>query len=245
MYAVWGPLLGLLVLASLSACRGSADPGTLAPKPPRVTRATLAGPLCTGDRCRCRTRGRPGDDLFQERVPPEQASSDAPVEAGLPTLEGRKRYEFRIGPMAGALWVTVDEMVFYKDAEQALACFYVDLSAGMHPVRIQAEGEHGVGVQMSISEHSALGWYDTFTFACGAPGDCAIADLRDWQASLTGYERGIHDPCGSTKIREIAWRTGPMPDRLHPTSIQLDLIVDVYRFLPRYPSGHQKCAQGK
>lgn len=194
----------------------------MSPVPARMTRATLAGPLCDGAEIACRCR-EPGAD----------AGSPAP---------GRKRYEIRIGPAEDELWAAVDDMLLYKSKERAEECFYVDLRPGKHPVTLRAEGAQGFGARLTISEQGTQGWYDTFDFQCGAPGRCAMTDLRDWIDGLSRYRRGVHDPCGSTKIRDVRWQAGRTPDLVHPDALQLDLVLDVYRFAPAHPPGDPACA---
>lgn len=221
-----GPAIALGALALLTTCGGSGAAG-LAPLPPRVTRATLAGPLCEGMEVHCQCRA--------------PATEDAPHggSAGEPE-PGFKRYEIRLGPTEDELWATVDDMVFYKTRERGEECYYVDLRPGKHPVTLRAQAAAGFAARMTIAEQGALGWYDTFTFDCSTPNRCAMADLRDWDEAVRA--RPIHDPCGSTKIRDIRWQTGRVPDRLHPDEIQLDLVLDIYRFTPEHGPGDAACA---
>ena len=225
------------VLAGLAPACGASGAGDMAALPTPVTRATLAGPLCEGTVCKCRESGD---------------------RAGTPMDGAGKRYEIRIGPTSNALWVTVDDMILYKDAELVTACFYVDLRPGEHPVRLHAQRSPGFDARLSISEMRPASapaddadgepaqrpeqWYDTFDFTCGAPGHCDLEQLRDWQASLSRYRRQRHDPCGSTRIRSLAWQTGEAPDRMHPTQLQLDLVLDVYEFPPAHGPGDPACA---
>lgn len=230
------PTIILYFPALAMSCGGPSAAG-LAALPTPVTRATLAGPLCEGDACRCR---EPGDD-------------PATWDAGTPAPGAGKRYELRLGPVSNALWLTVDGMVLYKSEQQAEACFYLDLPPGQHPVRLQAQGEPGFDARLSIAEMRPTGtdpygdplpadWYHTFDFSCGAPGHCDLDQLDDWRASLARYRRQVHDPCGSTRIRGLSWQTGDAPDRLHPTALQLDLALDVHEFAPEHGPGHPACA---
>lgn len=222
----------ITLLAGLAPACGGAGAGEMAALPTPVTRATLAGPLCEGTVCKCREAGD---------------------RAGTPMDGAGKRYEIRIGPTSNELWVTLDENVFYKDAEQVTACFYVDLRPGEHPVRLHAQGNPGFDARLSIAELQPVDeaedaesqserWYDTFDFTCGAPGHCDLEQLRDWQASLSRYRRRLHDPCGTTRISRLAWQTGEAPDRMHPTALQLDLVLDVYEFPPAHGPGDPACA---
>lgn len=191
--------------------------------PPRVTRATLAGPLCQGTDCRCRT--------------------DA-ADAGAPANASVKRYEVVLGPSDDELWASIGGMVLYKSRERARECFYLDLpSPGEHAVTLRAHGDAGYGARMTIRERKAdaAAWYSTFEFVCGAPGACNKQQLREFRASLDQYKRGIHDPCGSTKIQGLEWDTGRMPDIRVPNDLYLQLVLKVYEFAPENPPGHASC----
>ena len=160
----------------------------------------------------------------------------------MPEQHGLKRYQIKLGPVANELWLKVDDMVLYKSSERSTACFYVDLHAGKHPLTLQVQGAPSFAARLSISEIGAAGRYDTFAFACGGPSQCDLAQLKRWQRSLAKYRRKVHDPCGSTKIRDINWQTGLAPDGMHPDALQLDLVLDVYSFVPKHPPGHPACA---
>lgn len=213
------------MLAAMLACGGGTarDVPTMPEPPPRMTRATLAGPLCQGTTCRCKK-----DD----------------ADAGVPEVAGVKRYEVVLGPSDNELWATVNGMVLYKSVERATECFYLDLaSPGDHPVTLRARGEAGFGARLTIRELQASGpaWYSTFEFVCGAPGACRVDQLRDFRASLARYKRGIHDPCGSTKIQGLEWDTGRMPDVSVPADLYLQLRLKPYKFAPDKPPGHADC----
>ena len=192
--------------------------------PDRLTLATLSGPLCKDNACQCR----------EPHLEPKES-------AGLAVDPGFKRFEFHIGPAENELWVTVDDMVLYKGRERASDCFYIDLATGKHPVKLRARGENGFAARLTISELGRRGDYDTFEFVCGGPGLCEMQRLKDWQASLAKYTRAAHDPCGSTKIRKIRWISGSAPDLIHPDQLELNLVLDVYEFEPKHPSGHPEC----
>lgn len=215
-------LLAAMCIPLLAGCgastRQTREFGEL---PPRVTTATLAGPLCEGQQCRCREPGR---------------------DPGVAQQPGTKRYELRLGPVENELWLKVNSMVFYKSRERATECFYIDLPAGKHPVSLRGKGEYGFAARLSISEIGKLGLYDTFEFGCGGPGMCSFDQLEEWKSSLARYKRGAHDPCGSTKIRNIDWHTGKPPDNVHPSELELDLVLHVYEFVPERASGDSSCA---
>jgi hypothetical protein len=220
----------LLAMPLIAACggggKGPTTPVKIDPLPDPVTQAVLAGPLCEGDRCSCRDPAAPADGG-----------------AGVPTGEADKRFELHLGPAANAIWVTIDGMVLYKSDERAEDCFYVDLKPGRHRVVLQAARGGGVSAKLAISEYApgVESWYDTFNFNCGSPGTCSYDALDAWKAELAPYTRGLHDPCGSTKIKGIAWDAGRAPDQQHPQDLQLELTLDVYKFAPEYPHDHAAC----
>ena len=203
-----------------TSCGGSGSGKGFGAIPERITLGTLSGPLCQDNACRC---AEPGDD------------------PGLATRDGYKRFEVRIGPVENELWVQVDEMVLYKGVERATECFYIDLETGKHPVALRAERENGFAARLTISELGKLGAYSSFEFACGSPGPCGFEALREWHASLDRYKRNVHDPCGSTRIRQVQWKSGQTPDRSHPEALQVELVLDIYPFQPEHPSGHAEC----
>jgi hypothetical protein len=219
-------LLVALVAVLAPSCGGGSGSGqqvTLPDLAPRMTTATLAGPLCKGTACRC---------------------ADQPADAGTPASSAHKRYEVKLGPSDSELWATVGDMQLYKSVERATDCFYVDLPApGDTPVTLRATGDAGFGARISIRELNSASpaWYDTFDFACGAPGACRVDQLRDFRASLDKYSRGIHDPCGSTKIQGLTWKTGRMPDGQVPADLYLELTLKIYNFAPEHPPGHPDC----
>jgi hypothetical protein len=221
---VAGIYLDVTLCGLLCACGATATgKSALPPLPEPATVATLAGPLCEGDTCRC---------------------ADAPGAAGTPSSTAVKRYEVRIGPADNELWVFLDRMVLYKSNERPSECFYVDLPSGDHPVGIRARGDNGFGARVAISEltRDASAGYATFEFRCGGPGICSTEMLDEYKAGLSRYTRNIHDPCGSTKIKQLRWDLGRMPDKLHPSEIFIELVLDVYNFAPSQPPGHPDCA---
>jgi hypothetical protein len=225
------PLLVLCVVASGPAvgCGGSKGAGiAFGPPPARETRATLAGPRCEGGGCTCREPGAPGDG-----------------DVGLPP-DSRKRFEIRVGPSAHELWVSVGEHQLYKSAERAEACFYVDLPSGSFPVTLRASHPDGVSVALAISELGARtrSFYETFRFSCGAPGVCSLDELADERARFAALGHGLHDKCGSVKVKGLTWDTGVAPDHAHPGDLALRLSLEVYRFAPWKPHGDATCGEG-
>jgi hypothetical protein len=219
----------LLLAAMVAACGGTQQQQvTIDPPPAPATRATLAGPLCQdGQTCPCRDESAPGDGG-----------------AGAPA-EGLKRYEFRVGPASNAVWVTVDDMVLYKSEQRASECFYVDLAPGDHKVGMRAHQQGGLGAAVTIREYGAAAksWYDTIRFACGAPGACSNAELDQEKADLAQAPHGVHDLCGSTKVKGLAWNTGREPDAEHPEDLQVELTLQIYKRLPDKPKGDPTCAK--
>ncbi len=220
--------LAVATTAAASACGGGTTRSlvTLAPPPAPSTVATLAGNLCDGQVCQCRAADAPGDGG-----------------AGAPP-EGVKRFEIRVGPSEHALWVTVDDMVLYKSVARAEDCFYVDLGAGDHKLGLRAANPGGVSAAVKVSEYAdaTQSWYDTFQFACGAPGVCSYDELAEYKESLGKYKRDIHDPCGSVKVKGLAWDTDVAPDTQHPGNLQVAWTLDIYEFQPKHPHGDPACA---
>ncbi len=218
---------------ALAACGGAASRSpavVLTPPPEPLSRGTFVGPLCEAQVCRCRQGGMTaGDDGVGE-----------PAEGS-----GVKRFEIRIGPSEHALWVTLDDMVLYKSTARAEDCFYVDLGPGEHRMGLRASQPGGVAARVEVSEYAPAtrSWYRTFTFACGAPGVCSHADLDAYKAGLARFARGIHDPCGSVKVKALGWDVGRAPDQQHPDDLQVGWTLQLYGFAPRHPHGHPACAE--
>ncbi len=217
-----------LVLAA--ACGGSKQKVTaveIDPLPDPTTVGVLSGPLCSTQACMCRAEGAAADGG-----------------AGVPEAEDLKRYEFRVGPVENALWVMVDDMVLYKSDEHAQDCFYVDLPKGQHQVTLRAQRSGGLSAKLAISEYApgVESWYETFRFECGVGGTCSNDELHDWRDSLEKYQRNLHDPCGSTKIKQVGWDSGRAPDQTHPVDLQLELTMEIYKFPPELAHGDPACA---
>jgi hypothetical protein len=215
-----------LLLAACSGTPKGVAQVVITPPPAPETRATLAGPLCADGKCACRD---------------PRAAADGG--AGLPEGEA-KRFEIKIGPSEHELWVTLDDMVLYKGTARAEECFYVDLGQGDHQMGLRASHEGGISARVVIHElgTTTKSWYDTFSFMCGAPGVCAHQELDEQKAEYARYKRGIHDPCGSVKVKQIGWDTGVAPDQLHPDDLQAAWILQIYEFAPKKPHGDASCA---
>ena len=206
---------------ALIGCGGDRQQIAIGAPPAKATEAVLAGPLCTGDRCKCRT----GAD-----------------DAGEPA-EGQKRFEIRL-KSAQQLWMTIHGMRLYKNAEAPEACYYIDLPSGDTPVEMRASDANGVSAEWTISEYGskAKTWYDTFRFECGNPGVCSFDEIASKKAEYSGLPRGLHDACGSTRLKGISWDTGKAPDNEHPSELLVRLTLDVYKFLPEKAHGDD-CAK--
>jgi hypothetical protein len=213
-----------LALVFLLGCSGSASQVKIGPVPERVTSGTLVGPMCHGDQCTC---GKNFDEI------------------GAP--EGtKKRFELKL-QSAQELWVTLPGYNLYKSPERAEACFYIDLAPGEHPVLLRASNKDGVSAQLDVSELGAKAKtkYNTFHFACGHPGVCAFEDLDAAKVSYKEFKRGLHDACGSTKIKGLNWDHGKAPDGTHPSELLVRITLDVYTFMPEKPTGDSTCGAGE
>lgn len=213
-----------LLVMGLVGCGGGGHQIAIGPPPGKTTEAVLAGPLCQGDRCTCRS----GAD-----------------DAGVPA-DNSKRFEIRL-ESSQALWATVRGNKLYKSAESPVACFYVDLPAGDSPVELRASDPDGVSAEWQVSElgTATKSWYDTFRFECGNPGVCSFDEIDSKKAEYGSLPRGLHDPCGSTKVKGISWDTGKAPDNQHPSELLVRLTLDVYKFAPDKPHGDETCGHGK
>jgi hypothetical protein len=214
----------ILALVVGFACGGSKPPKIeIGPPPPKMTTGTLAGALCSGEECKCRSET---------------------ADAGTPE-DGRKRFEIRLGS-AYELWVKLPGTVLYKSPERAEACFYVDLSPGKMPLELRASNANGVSFDLRVSEYGAKtkSWYQTFVFKCGHPGVCSFVELDDKRAEYAKVKRGLHDACGSTKIKGIVWDHGKQPDQQYPSELAMQLTMEVYKFAPSKPHGDTSCGEG-
>jgi hypothetical protein len=217
------------ILIAAAACGGSqVQQIEITPPPPPTTRATLVGPLCgDGQACTCRDEHAPADGG-----------------AGAPA-EGLKRFELVVGPAANAVWVTVDDMVLYKSEQRASECFYIDLPPGEHKVGMRAHNEGGLGAAVHVREYGAAAksWYDTLSFSCGSPGACSNQELDQEKADLAQAPHGVHDLCGSVKVKGLVWKTGREPDAEHPEDLAVELVLKVYKRMPDKPHGDATCAK--
>lgn len=216
-------LLCIAAFLGVGSCGGAQGISSMPPTPDPASRATLAGPLCESQACRC---------------------TDDPSAVGEPP-EGFKRFKVVLGPTESELWGSIDGNVFYKGVERPTECFYVDMQAGDHPISLQAKGRAGFGARMLISEVGGAGpwFYETFEFRCGVPGLCDQQGLRDWKRRIAQFNAGRHAPCGSVRISGIEWLSGRMPDNLHPEDFFLQATMKVYKKLPEHPPGTAACSK--
>ena len=223
---------GIAVLVGAAACGGAAQQQVaIGPPPAKATYAVLAGALCQDNQCRCR-----GETPDADVGPPEG-----------PEAERRKRFELRLGPSPHDLWVTIDgKTVLYKSPERAEQCFYLDLSSGAHAVELRASNPDGVSVALAVHELGTRtgSWYDTFAFACGAPGVCSYEELASQKAEYASAARASFDRCGTTKVKGISWDHGKAPDQQHPSELLVRFTLDIYRFPATKVHGDDTCGKG-
>jgi hypothetical protein len=213
-----------LAFVLVFGCSGSASQVKIGAVPERVTTGTLAGATCQGDQCTCAK-------TFDEVGAPDG---------------NRKRFELKLAS-AQELWVTLPGHNLYKSPERAEVCFYVDLAPGQHQVALRASDKAGVSASLEISELGAKAKtkYSTFRFSCGHPGVCSFDDLDAAKVSYKEFKRGLHDACGSTKIKGLNWDHGKAPDGQHPSELLVRLTLDLYTFMPEKVSGDSTCGAGE
>jgi hypothetical protein len=187
----------------------------IGPPPPQSTEAELAGHRCGGGACKCREEG-------------DDAESSPPA-------EGTKRFEVRLEAAPGIAWAIVDgKQRLFKGNQRAGDCFYLDLAPGDHQVVMRAAGEREdgpVGLGFTVAEHNEKGpwWFQVFRIQCGMSGACDKETLNSWKSEVESDHRQLTDPCGSVKIKSLAWDTGKMPDALHPHDVQVSFTMHVYK----------------
>ena len=192
-----------------------------------MTQGLLSGPLCSGDHCKCRDLGTPGDGG-----------------AGIPE-DNHKRFEIRL-QSAQELWAKIGSNLLYKSPEQAESCWYIDLAPGETPVMLRASNKNGVSAGLVIRELGAKtkSWYDSVVFNCGAPGVCSMDELAQFKDKVAQAPHHVMDMCGSVKLKGLDWATQRGPDELHPGELQLQLVLDVYKRAPTQAHGDPSCGKG-
>lgn len=214
----------VLIMVGWLGCGGGGSQIPIGPVPPKQTTGTLAGPLCKDDACTC-----------------AKTEAEAGVGDG-----GRKRFEIRL-KSSQELWLKLPgDMSLYKTNEKVDACFYVDLAPGEHPLALRASNPVGVSAEIIVREIGAKtgSFYDTFRFECGNPGACSFEELDGLRASYKQYARGLHDKCGSTRIKNIGWDHGKAPDGTHPSELVVRATLDIYKFEPWKKTGDETCGEG-
>jgi hypothetical protein len=200
----------------LLGCSGGGRQIEIGAPPAKESTGVFAGPLCTGDTCKC-------------------ASGPADGGAGVPD-DGKKRFEVRLNSPY-ELWVKVGDNRMYKDAERVEACWYMDLPApGETTVEMRASKEHGVAGTWSIRElgTQTKSYYDSLVFSCGNPGACSFEELDGKKAELKDPK---HDHCGSVIVRGLLWDTGRSPDQQYPNELLVRATLKIYKFVPDRPHG--------
>jgi hypothetical protein len=215
----------VLVLTLAIGCSGGAHQLEIGPVPAKRTTGTLSGPLCQYDTCTC---------------------AKAETDAGVPEDNARKRFEIRLRS-AQELWFKMPgDTMLYKTVEKPEVCFYVDLASGEHPVELRASNKDGVSAEVIVRElgTKTKSFYETFRFECGHPGACSFEELDALKTEYAGFKRGLHDACGSTRIKGIVWDHGKAPDGTHPSELLVRATLDVYKFAPWKAHGDETCGEG-
>lgn len=215
-----------VLVVVLAACSGGGHQVAIGPPPPKQTVGTFAGALCNQDKCTCREPGAAGDGG-----------------AGVPS-DGKKRFEIRL-TSPQELWLTYRDMVLYKSAERAEACFYLDLPTGDQALVLRASNPDGVSAGLAIAElgTKTKAWYDTFKFNCGSPGVCSFEELDGIKADYGSMKHRARDKCGSVKVRGMQWDTGHAPDQLHPSELVAHVTLAIYKFAPWKLPGDPSCGE--
>jgi hypothetical protein len=196
------------------------------------TPLATAGARCQGGACTCREvddYGR-GDRSDESAIAP-----------------GHKRFEIRTGRGFDRVSVTVEGLgTLSKNTEQVdPSCGYVDLPPGRHRVHmhaVAAKREEGMVPALFINEFGARAkdWYQVFQFRCGGNQPCVKDDLPLWAEGEGKKPRGIFDPCGSTRIEDMHWQVEHSPE-VRVEELSLELVLNVYKFEPRFEHGAPKC----
>ena len=188
---------------------------------------------CTNQECTCRSLD---SDSNQEE------ESIAP---------GRKRFEFRLPRSTSAIWVLVDDKRYFKPTSSiAPSCFYLDLTPGVHKVKLLAEhGDPEIGLQagLTVYEHGPkLGpyWYRVLHFTCGNGANrCTAHRLAAWSDMQRALPKGALNRCSSTRVRRVRFSGSRLPDYAHPTYQRLVLALElkVYNFEPYRQPDDSSC----
>jgi hypothetical protein len=235
-------LLGVMLLSGCGGARvaGSSSVGISATSASLSPTGALGGdgPRCRGAVCACRpldesgrgTRGRSEDE--EEGVAP-----------------GRKRLELRSGyGLDPVEWTIEGRGITRKSPESPEPlCSYVDLAPGKYRIKYRiraADARAGLHPTLTIAEHgpAAKDWYDTFRYKCGSSGPCTEGEMNAWQRAMAAVPRGIHDPCGSVRVRELSWGSDRASGE-HLEALELAMTLEVYPFETRHRRGAAACGQ--
>lgn len=193
-----------------------------------------AGARCTGGTCVC----RPVDNFGQ--------STEVGFDEGAPSA-GTKRFEIRTGRGLDPATVTVEGLGAFEKSTTSPepSCAYADLPPGKHRVTIHARAgnsELGQEPAIFIREYSAdkHSWYDTFQFRCGGNDVCSLGHMEQFLDEAQKKPRGIWDPCGSVRVEGVKWDGGRGPGA-KLSELTVELILEVYKFPPRFPHGAPTC----
>jgi hypothetical protein len=222
-----------IAFALLAGCAGSS--GTAKPSPTEARPIVTAGNRCSGGVCTCRAV----DDYGRSLGPAFDEGAPAP---------GTKRFELRTGRGEDALTVTVERLGAFEKSLRSVepSCAYVDLPPGKHRVTVHARAaneEAGQQPGLFIREYSAQknSWYDTFQFRCGSGSElCSLGHMEQFLAEAQKVPRGVWDPCGSVRVEGIRWDGGRGPGS-KLSELTLELVLEVYKFEPRFPHGAPTC----
>jgi hypothetical protein len=194
----------------------------------------VAGARCAGGACTCR-------GVEDSGRPSTRGEDEGPV------AEGKKRFELRSGRGLDKLSISVaGQGTLHKNVALVDAsCGYIDLPPGRHRVLVHVEArdpQAGIAPRVFISEYGTRthDWYDTFQFKCGDPNPCYKDDMKDWLEAARKRERGIYDPCGSTRIEDLKWGVSHSPEQ-RLDDLELELTLHVYKFEPRFAHGGATC----
>ena len=192
----------------------------------------VRGARCQGGACTCRDVDDWGRGVREQ----ERDIAD-----------GTKRFEIRTGRGQDPVVIAIEgQGALRKPLDTvAAACGYVDLAPGKYRVRLHASAANpdaGMVPSIFIREYGARtqDWYDTFEFRCGGGEACSIGHMEEWLGNAQKVPRGLHDPCGSTRVGGLRWNA----DRtvgVKLGELTVELTLDVYKFPPRFPHGAKKC----
>jgi hypothetical protein len=217
-----------LVLMSGCASSGETKPTTVSASAPMV----MSGDRCQNGICACRAV----DDFNRGGITNEQ---------GVPP--GHKRFEIRTGRGLDPLEITVaGKGTLTKSTERVdAACGYIDLPPGKHKVRLRAQAKSEAsgmvpGIWINEWGERTHDWYETFNFRCGGNAPCTKDHMTEWAASDGKRPRGIFDPCGSVRVENLQW-DGKYASDVKVLELELDFVLEVYKFVPRFPHGNKTC----